>query len=350
MAVRNQFLSKSAYGGAGLPPEIFIEDEFDEATRAIELARQRLTDFNLTLQDEINLIGASKEATEKNNLMRQAAVLVEEAQIKNGEMMLGIIESGINRLHQWTAIHKVIVDTVGELQEERHMLGMASNERERYIIMRDAEKALDDAGVESKETYLKILEQEIILLEQAREAQRRVDQYHDRIRTMAVDIGDAFAHSFSDAVFQVNSLNDALKNLAMTISQAVFMQMAARPIGTAISEGIMGAFGVPVQSYMGNVFMGGNVIPFAKGGVVSQPGYFGMGGGSYGSIAEFYNPEAIVPLKRMPDGTLGVGSMGGGGVNVNMTVVTKDANSFRKSSAQTINEINRRVQQARMAN
>jgi phage-related minor tail protein len=63
-----------------------------------------------------------------------------------------------------------------------------------------------------------------------------------------------------------------------------------------------------LQSYKfadGAAFSGGNVIPFASGGVVGSPTYFGMGGGQTGLMGEA-GPEAIMPLKRGPDGKLGV--------------------------------------------
>jgi phage-related minor tail protein len=56
----------------------------------------------------------------------------------------------------------------------------------------------------------------------------------------------------------------------------------------------------------GNVFAGGRIIPFARGGVVDSPliapmALFGEAG-----------PEAIVPLKRGADGNLGIAASGGG--------------------------------------
>jgi TP901 family phage tail tape measure protein len=54
------------------------------------------------------------------------------------------------------------------------------------------------------------------------------------------------------------------------------------------------------ESAKGNVFSSGSVIPFAKGGVVSDFTMFNIG-----SMAE-RGPEAIMPLERLPDGRLGV--------------------------------------------
>ena len=63
---------------------------------------------------------------------------------------------------------------------------------------------------------------------------------------------------------------------------------------------------------------------FAKGGaftnsVVSQPTAFGMAGGKAGVMGEA-GPEAIVPLARAADGSLGVRSLGAGGSMTTMQI------------------------------
>jgi phage-related minor tail protein len=52
------------------------------------------------------------------------------------------------------------------------------------------------------------------------------------------------------------------------------------------------------------VFSGGEVIPFARGGVVSRPTVFPMARGA-GLMGEA-GPEAIMPLRRDSSGRLGV--------------------------------------------
>ena len=55
----------------------------------------------------------------------------------------------------------------------------------------------------------------------------------------------------------------------------------------------------------GNVIQGGRIKPYAQGGVVSSPTVFPMAGGDVGLMGEA-GPEAIMPLKRGPNGRLGV--------------------------------------------
>lgn len=77
------------------------------------------------------------------------------------------------------------------------------------------------------------------------------------------------------------------------------------PAGSVAGGVAGGAFDKVVASANGNVFRNGNVIPFAKGGVVSSPSMFPMTGNRTGLMGE-RGAEAIMPLKRTANGELGV--------------------------------------------
>jgi phage-related minor tail protein len=99
---------------------------------------------------------------------------------------------------------------------------------------------------------------------------------------------------------------------------AEFIKLAIiNPIINSIFGGISGfsplpAFGGLFGSAKGNAFSGGRVLPFAKGGVVDGATMFPMKGSKTGLMGEA-GPEAILPLKRGPNGRLGVEASGGGG-------------------------------------
>jgi phage-related minor tail protein len=84
------------------------------------------------------------------------------------------------------------------------------------------------------------------------------------------------------------------------------------------------------------------VRAFAKGGVVERPTAFAMPGGA-GLMGEA-GPEAILPLARGANGALGVR---GGGVTINLTVSTPDADSFRRSGPQIAASLARMVERGR---
>ena len=85
-------------------------------------------------------------------------------------------------------------------------------------------------------------------------------------------------------------------------------------IGASNATDGIGGFGPTAPgSAHGNVFSGGNIIPFARGGVVDSPTIAPM------ALFGEAGPEAIIPLRRGPDGNLGVGG-GGGSINAPVTI------------------------------
>lgn len=116
----------------------------------------------------------------------------------------------------------------------------------------------------------------------------------------------------------------ALQRMASEALAAGFMKML---VGGAF--GATGSAGAGILSFLspnanGNAFAGGNIIPFANGGVVGGPMTFPMGGGKTGLMGEA-GPEAIMPLKRGQDGKLGVASQGSASNNIKIVNVLDGA-------------------------
>lgn len=99
-----------------------------------------------------------------------------------------------------------------------------------------------------------------------------------------------------------------------------------------------------VASAKGNAFSGGDLVPFAYGGVVNRATTFPMADGRIGLMGEA-GPEAILPLKRDSQGRLGVSAGGSQTVNnvtnVTMNVKATDADSFRRSRKQISQDLRR---------
>ena len=74
--------------------------------------------------------------------------------------------------------------------------------------------------------------------------------------------------------------------------------------------------------------------------MIGTPTYFPMMDGGVGLKGEA-GPEAIMPLKRGPDGRLGVS--GGGGNTITVQIATPDAESFRRSESYITGQIARAV-------
>lgn len=110
----------------------------------------------------------------------------------------------------------------------------------------------------------------------------------------------------------------ALANIARDIAQTILKALILKSIagvGNMVGLGNLGA----VASYNGNVFMGGQVVPFDRGGVVHAPTNFTMPDGRKASMSEYF-AEAIMPLARGPNGKLGVAVYGGGTPDMQVNV------------------------------
>jgi phage-related minor tail protein len=86
----------------------------------------------------------------------------------------------------------------------------------------------------------------------------------------------------------------------------------------------------------------GSVTPFADGGIVARPTYFGSGSG-LGLMGE-RGAEAILPLARDADGRLGIAaSHTPSSPAIHVSISTPDAESFRRSQVQVASAIARAV-------
>jgi hypothetical protein len=135
---------------------------------------------------------------------------------------------------------------------------------------------------------------------------------------IAGDFGRTFVNDIMNGKSVTEALGNAVKNLGARLMQIALdraiNQLFGNLLGT-FGSGLFGGAGAPLNlsSFMtasanGNVFAGGNVIPFARGGVVSGPTIFPMANGM-GLMGEA-GPEAVMPLKRNSRGQLGVVAQG----------------------------------------
>jgi lambda family phage tail tape measure protein len=93
----------------------------------------------------------------------------------------------------------------------------------------------------------------------------------------------------------------------------------------------------------GNAFGANGIIPFAKGGIVNSPTVFPFAKG-IGLMGEA-GTEAILPLKRGADGSLGVMASGGGG-DVNVVVNVDAKGSSVEGNEQGANQLGRVISAA----
>jgi len=158
------------------------------------------------------------------------------------------------------------------------------------------------------------------------------------VGTLSNSISRGLRRAFDGLVFDGMKASDALRLVGQSVANAAYssaINPIARQLGGLLGAGV-GALGFA----QGGAFTQGRVMPFAKGGVVSSPTTFPMRGGT-GLMGEA-GPEAILPLERGADGSLGVKSSGGARpIQVVMNVSTPDAESFRRGQGQIAAQVGR---------
>jgi lambda family phage tail tape measure protein len=151
-------------------------------------------------------------------------------------------------------------------------------------------------------------------------------------------LGDHVASAWQNAL---KGTEDALVNFAMT-GKLSFKELASSIVADLMRIAIQQAIMLPITLALrtaglpfanGGAFSGGNqvsvnangnafgsqgVTAFASGGVVNRPTMFRHGGG-LGVMGEA-GPEAIMPLRRLGNGRLGVETTGSGGGTQNVVV------------------------------
>ncbi|SHG79973.1 phage tail tape measure protein, lambda family [Kaistia soli DSM 19436] len=141
----------------------------------------------------------------------------------------------------------------------------------------------------------------------------------------AESVGKSFravAAASDVAAKSASGLGGGLGDLTNSVSGAAAKigQMAGGGSGISLGGINYASLGAPAAGGVyanGGVFEHSNIVPFARGGVVHGPTIFPFANGT-GLMGEA-GPEAIMPLRRLGNGRLGVessGGKGGGGVNV----------------------------------
>lgn len=162
------------------------------------------------------------------------------------------------------------------------------------------------------------------------------------VETLERGLSRGLRRSFEQVVFDGASLSSALDGLARSLVQTTY-NAAIRPItdhvGGLISSGVGDLIGDILPFADGAAFSQGKVVPFARGGVVTGPTAFAMRGAT-GLMGEA-GPEAILPLSRSADGSLGVRAQAGGSTTVVMNISTPDVQGFQRSNSQIAAQLSR---------
>lgn len=152
--------------------------------------------------------------------------------------------------------------------------------------------------------------------------------------------GSVLTGALKGAVVSGKSLEDTLRQIGLSLA-GMALDAGLKPLQSALGSAFSGLFGSILPFSHGGLT--GGIQAFANGGIVASPTYFSNGGRP--ALMGEAGAEAILPLQRGSDGRLGVAANTGGSrqPSVNVTIMTQDANSFRKSEAQVSAAVARAV-------
>lgn len=163
----------------------------------------------------------------------------------------------------------------------------------------------------------------------------------DELESRSASFGRALTSALKGATTGGKGLEEVLRGVGLRLTD-IALSAGLKPLENLLGD-VAGNLVTGLSSGLGSAVSGGlsafaqggvpgRVIPFAEGGVVSAPTYFPMAGGT-GLMGEA-GAEAILPLRRGSDGSLGVAAEGGGGTVIHFQVTASDAASFARSEGQ----------------
>ena len=209
---------------------------------------------------------------------------------------------------------KELFDAKTEIQREQLVLSLKENN-----INWTLRRLLGEQFVEERKIEWAIRQQ----VDAVEEVKKAEGDLADKRKEFADLMGGYLESGFMSMIDGTKTVSQAFRSMAADIVKHLYKVLVVQTLIRNIGGMIPGSFGAALSSYgltnaNGNAFNNGNIIPYANGGVVGSPTMFNMSGGKTGLMGEA-GPEAILPLKRGPNGKLGVESSGGS-VIVNQTI------------------------------
>jgi len=181
--------------------------------------------------------------------------------------------------------------------------------------LRDAQRAFESTRTEAEKYAIEVdrinelhqLFPEIVTDDVVNRALKQLQDGLDETAQVAKRLEEAFSQTATSIVMGSETAGEAVSNLLKMLAE-----MAIQAAFSGLFKGLFGPISwlfTPgaLPSANGNVFSGGNMVPFQDGGVVSGTTFFPMGGGNTGMMGEA-GPEAVMPLRRDARGRLGVDS------------------------------------------
>lgn len=302
----------------------------DDYTRLVKAMQERIAVLRMEMAEEGEAVNAKKAYATLLSNIENGYLKVTPAERENLEFMH----------QQAVALEEMGAGTKKYNEEQKRFEEMAEKYKELADPLEQYRKKLDEIQ--------QLLSRGLLTPEQASKANKAVvdqmDQLNEKTKEqadLARDLGLTFTSAFEDAVVGGKKFSEILRSLAMDIAKLILRKTVTEPLLKEVSGWLGGIFG---GGGGGDPSEFGSDFGFASGGVFNSPSLSRYSNGVYHSPQFFAfakgagvfaeaGPEAIMPLKRGPDGKLGVQSSGAGGNSVSIVINVSDAGASNKTSS-----------------
>jgi hypothetical protein len=355
-------LSSNTYGGAGFGKRSGREGDLDNqpAVRVVidtpneptPMPRARPAGAPTGETGAVPLAVQLRNMRDLVGLLGSAATSTEQYNLKELELRKSVEDGAISQTNANRALAAFKMASDQAIEGTRERLGIATQDNiltSRMAQLRDAQAK---GIIQSAEEFARA---ENLVQREAQQTAEALEVRNSKFRGLkqleidgrdlskSLDTGltgslNNIESGLTDIASAQVSVSDGSKNMVQTVGRSleqmiirmVFTANIAKALGSVLNSFGIGSGSItlgnstgptPFASADGNVFAGGNVVPFADGGIVRRMTNFMMANGKPASAAE-RNEEGILPLARI-NGKLGVYSAGGGAaastqVNVNV--------------------------------
>jgi len=364
----------TARAGAGSQDVKNLKDKFDELNKSLENTKKTIADtIDTRAVENMKVIGEVVKQAKDAYVEFTKTVATSQNQramtYESEKELAGAYGASAERIKAYREEYNKLIPAITAAQErvnqaERNLAASPADTEQRVLAERTvaetkmylakttsdaqiaATKAASDAEVKYNDMSIK-----------------RLNAYNDAFGRVFDGMADAIVKFAQTGKLSFSGLIDSM--LVDLIRFELRAQMSALYSATGGARGLMSMFtgpsmtaqtstltggtgnasGVSTQAALGKAYDNG-VQMFAKGGsftnsIVDSPTLFKFAKGT-GMMGEA-GPEAIMPLRRGPDGSLGVQAQGGGGSNVSVNVIN-NSSSQATTSETTDSRGNRQIE------
>lgn len=307
-------------------------------------AEQGITDFASVIQKEF------QDAATGVDYVGQISEFTTEKVKGLTDAMRGLADGMGETSKEYQSIKTKAEGRIKTLEAERMAIGMTAEAAARLkyeteLLNQARQKGIELTPAQTKE--LKELAGEMANADAA--LQKTKDNFN-----LARSAGKSFFSEMKSALVEGKSLWESFGNGVVNVLTKILDKMLDVGIDFLFAGAKSGGFldfltpsaGAAVPNAKGNAFGSSGIKKFAKGGeftntIQSSPTLFAFAnGGSFGMMGEA-GPEAVMPLERGSDGSLGVRAYGSNdnAANVNVNVINNTSAQANVQQRQTANGV-----------